>query len=60
MTALPVVTAILIITIVKQVEIKMQPTDTRGFTIENFEEFNREISPTVPPEFPHEKMPSKY
>ena len=37
----------------------MLNTESKGFTIENFEELNREIQPTIPKEFPRERMPSK-
>mgnify|MGYP000607084326 CR=1 FL=1 len=35
----------------------MLNTDTKGFTIENFAEFNRESSPSVPPAFPKSRLP---
>ena len=35
----------------------MLNTDTKGHAIENFAEFNREYSPSIPPAFPKEKVP---
>ena len=37
----------------------MMNTDTHGFKIENFREFNREISPTVPKDFPRQNLPKE-
>jgi len=37
----------------------MLNTDTKGFMIENLAEFNREVQPSIPKEFPHNKLPSK-
>ena len=35
----------------------MLNTDTKGFSIENFSEFNREYSPSVPSAFPKNRLP---
>ena len=32
-------------------------TDTKGFSIENFAEFNREYSPSIPANFPKSNLP---
>ena len=37
----------------------MLNTDTHGFQIQNFTEFNREISPSIPKEFPQKNLPSE-
>ena len=37
----------------------MLNTDTHGYQIQNFTEFNREISPTVPKEFPKKNLPKE-
>ena len=37
----------------------MLNTDTHGFQIQNFTEFNREISPSVPKEFPQKNLPTE-
>ena len=35
----------------------MLNTDAKGFTIENFAEFNKEYSPSVPRGFPRSRLP---
>ena len=35
----------------------MLNTDTKGFAIENFAEFNREYSPSIPKGFPKDRLP---
>ena len=35
----------------------MLNTDSKGHSIENFADFNREYSPSIPPAFPREKLP---
>lgn len=37
----------------------MLNTDSRGFNLENLAELNKDYSPTIPYNFPKERMPSK-
>ena len=36
----------------------MMNTDNRGFLIENLNEFNKEHSPSIPHDFPKDRLPS--
>ena len=36
----------------------MQNTDSKGFLIENIAEFNKEHSPSIPQNFPKDRLPS--
>ena len=37
----------------------MLNTDSKGFLVENLQEFNKEHSPSIPPGFPPERIPSE-
>lgn len=37
----------------------MLNTDTKGFTIENLSVLNSEYQPTLPPDFPADKIPKE-
>jgi hypothetical protein len=37
----------------------MMNTDSKGYHIENINEFNKEHSPSIPPDFPRELLPKE-
>ena len=37
----------------------MLNTDSRGFLVENLNEFNKEHSPSIPPGFPRDRLPQE-